>query len=240
MKNKLWQIIEVVIAGTAVSVTALAGGYSGGGDSCTQSIPKMQALVVESLRQQGQRTYPEVDFSTLKFFMKRATISLVPKTEVNGVETDARSFPESKTIELSRSRWCALGDEQKASVLFHEYLVVMELETTNHYEISSRFEPAQDLEKYVCNVTTYTDDCHLQLSIGRSGAWCGGLLDSKHVVTGYGPSADTALRDAISKTSGDVPCYRIAYDAEVTKGLNGARYFCAEPVTTSNSCSINR
>lgn len=154
----MWNLnVFSILLGTSLTFSAIcsatAGEKGNGGDYCTQSIVQVKKTLMASLNYAGPSVYPEFQFDVLEWYLEKATIKVVPKTVVNGEETDAKNYPSQKLIELNRGRWCTFDIESKVKILFHEYLGVMKLEASNEYPISGRLEVVRNPERYVCEFT---------------------------------------------------------------------------------------
>ena len=68
--------------------------------------------------------------------LNQTRVTSVEQTLLPGREVDAINYPEASLIQVSRTRWSALGDlPKKASLVLHEYLVISGV-TDDHYEVS--------------------------------------------------------------------------------------------------------
>jgi len=244
VKSLIINTVFTMFISIAVGSMSFAGSESGnGGDTCLQSVPVIKTLMIRSISAQGQKTYPEFDFSTLNFFQKRTVIEVISRTyDENGRETDATSYPSQKKIQLSRARWCDQNEASKASLLFHEYLVVMELEQTGVYDISSRFvfideseEEERQKQRWVCTIPYHN--------------YIGGTGFPSFRETRYSRATGATALEAFDSALRSIPsnmsaCYKVqanlspgggrSYDGEYKYD-----YYCSEAPTVANSCVQN-
>jgi hypothetical protein len=212
MSLNSWLLAGVIF----IAVPAFANEKGNGGDACKQVVVKAQGVLLESLRFQGQDAYPEFKFEVLKELIENSEVRVVPRTTIGGEETDAKNYPTLRLIELNRSFWCALDFDTKVSILFHEYLGLMELETGNDYRISSRLEVVANPKKWHCSFPVYPKGI---FSPPRDMFYA----------QGYGPTAEAAFKEAMKKVSRwnyDVPCWQISPDRKSCVGVPGITNSC--------------
>lgn len=118
------------------AASAFAGNELGnGGDSFAQEFVAIGQKIAERLKNDPD---PQVSSITFLEAVENAAVSTKAKLELRGVEVDAINYPESKRVEINRSRWKEYGIREKTSLVFHEYLGIAGIDDSN-YEISGKY-----------------------------------------------------------------------------------------------------
>src|SRR4051812_11220264 len=99
--------------------TAYADVKGNGGDYCTQMLIRAEKSILWSVDREKDRYSRFFNVEVFKWHVERTNVVLVPKTVIDGQETDAANYPACKFIEVSRSRWCALHEKAQEVILFH-------------------------------------------------------------------------------------------------------------------------
>jgi opacity protein-like surface antigen len=88
---------------------------------------------------------------------------------------DAINFPESRHIDVSRSRWSSYGPGKRASLVLHEYLGVLNV-NDKHYEISGSYADA----------FAAPEEKPKKFELGLSASYGAGLGQASSSRPGYG------------------------------------------------------
>jgi hypothetical protein len=253
----IWAVAGISLALLGCESVAHAQQERHGGDSCQQSIKSMEVELMTNLSRQwnhlgGAKVYPEINFGVFNWFRERVSYKIVPQTFVGGEETEAASDRGTRMIELSRSKWCKLPNENKQAVLFHELLVIAEIEKTGDYSVSARYLPnisaAQAAERqafaaeevrlnqdrFVCEVIAYFErGLQNPLQIDET------VSPNRYQSKGATAAAAWSQMAFLFQSKSNVVCKRT--ERQFDPNYRG-QYItvCAELATIANSCIQSR
>jgi hypothetical protein len=249
--------IFLFVSALVISGVAQAGSDTHGGDPCEQSVTETYSQLDAKLSQQlevlGEDLYQEVKWGVYEWFRERTLIKLVPgPIFVDGVEKAARSFRKIRTIELSRKKWCELSDIRKESVLFHEHLVMAEVERTMDYHVSSRYisnmKAMEDkklemtnAKKWACQSNAYMVLSNNKLVIRSDAAFkeYNGAYSPDRLPPFFGPTPAVAfnrlLKGSGFRYTGHIFCKKVV-PTQKDPDSDSERALCIEEATISNSC----
>lgn len=123
-----------------VSSAAWGGNELGnGGDTYAQEFVALGRGIAAKLKAEPNPKIAEID--ALSKAVEETKVTTLDKVELAGAEVDAVNYPESRKIEVNRSRWKQYNAEEKASLVLHEYLGIAKVEDSR-YEVSGEYSQA--------------------------------------------------------------------------------------------------
>jgi hypothetical protein len=229
-----------------------------GGDACWQETLEAEKSLAANLWYQiqtlGSPIYSDVDWNVYNWFIQHSTWDIVPEVFLNGESVEALSYRDKRQTLISRKKFCGLPPLRKQSILFHEHLVLAEMEDTKSFPISGRYisnqTTAENAKNWVCQSTAYLVVAYTPT------IFLGGRENSIPQLTGayYGATAQEAFNRMQKLTGHPLEwkqrsvCNRIQ---EISKesledrykrhpDFGSSTYFqCIEPATIANSCVRN-
>lgn len=211
-----WLMAALMVLSTGSS---FAGNELGnGGDSFAQEFVAIGQKIAERLKNDPD---PEVSALTFLEAVEEASVSSKDRLELRGAEVDAINYPESKRVEINRSRWKEYGIREKTSLVFHEYLGIAGVDDSN-YEVSGKYVEIPSL------LFTRTNSEPVTFSRAYSD-----LDDSRNgqIFVGLGSGFSVAGGN-LGKLYGGEPTI------EARVGYNLSRYFTARATVGSSKFSF--
>jgi hypothetical protein len=159
-------LLTMIATFTIFANAARAESGPGGGDSVSQEFYKIAKDLPKAIEAKGLDYFPEIniqEFSTLintPDFLKVEKVEskldsqghAQPNLFLDGIPKDAITDTEAKLSKIDAFSWTKKNESEKTSLVFHEILVLMKLETNDDYHISYRlFGPSYYLP---ANVTS--------------------------------------------------------------------------------------
>jgi hypothetical protein len=160
--NFMKSLVVTILFGLWVFQPQAAFAENGGrgDDECLQSLYENDnAIVVELTRQiDALKVYSNVDWASYNWFAQRTRFEIVPKLELTPTcpeGSDACTSRKTRTTKFSRTTFCKFSDLKKQKIIFHEHLVMAEIEDTWDFHISGEYIPNRNKSHWSCSGTGF-------------------------------------------------------------------------------------